>query len=188
MWDSNWLGLTKRDATPVHPETDRDQPGRVSHRQADMTEMGHERLAGFEDLVRLRVHVEGQSHIAAQFISQDVERGLEDSRDGRGHPAFPAQTPDVRPEGVEIGEHRHRAFDQGNIVSVGYRITHLAGFRGNSRKPGGVKEGGRIINQRVVFIFAHKRLVFRRLDVIEAAGVRQADARNAVVAQANRLG
>ena len=63
----------------------------------------------------------------------------------------------------------------------------LADLGGDARQPDVVEEAGRVVDQRVVFVGAHEGLVLGRLDVVEAGGVRDVDAGDAVVAQPDGL-
>ncbi len=94
----------------------------------------------------------------------------------------------MRPEGVKVGEHGHRAFDKGKVVAIRTAFPRPANFRGNPRQPDVVKKSGGIFYERVVLVLLHEGIVLGWLHVVEAGGVRDANAGNAVVSQADGLG
>ena len=171
----------------MHPETDRHLAGRVGRAQPDVHQVRHERLAGREDFSRLGRHVHRQSDVAAQLVGDNVEGRLEDSGNRGNRAALVAQALDLRTEGVEVGQHRHAALHQREVVAVGRRLADARDFSRDAREPDIVEESGRIVDQDIVLILTHEGAVLRRLDVVEAGRVRNADAGNAIVPEPRRL-
>ena len=171
----------------MHPEADGHLFRRVRSRQTHVAQVRHERFAGLEDFIGLGVHIHHQPHIAAEFVGEDVKGCLEDPRDGGGRATFGSEPGDLRAESVKVREHGHGTFDEREVITVGGRLADFADLRGSAGKPHVVKEGSWVIDEGVVFVGVHEGVVFGGLDVIETGGVWNAEARNAVVAQPDRL-
>ena len=63
--------------------------------------MWHQGLAGGEDLLRPLEQVCDKPQISAQLVGDDVERGFQDPRDGRGHPRLFPHALDLAAHGVD---------------------------------------------------------------------------------------
>ena len=90
--------------------------------QADpghVEQVGSERLAGGQYLLRLLHQVIGQPDVAAELVRDDVERSLENTGNGRDGPGLLAQAPGMRAEGGEVLQHRHAALHEREAVAIG---------------------------------------------------------------------
>jgi hypothetical protein len=83
-----------------------------------MKQVGHQGLAGLQDLLWLRQHIHGQPHVATQLVAKDVKGCLQDPRDRRDGAAFLLELLALWSERVEVIKHRHPAFDQREVVPV----------------------------------------------------------------------
>src|ERR1041384_8188032 len=96
------LWTDKGHTAAVQPKADRHLLNWIGGREADVAQVRHEGLAGFQDFVWLRAHVHRQAHIPAQLVPKNIKWRFENARNRRRHAAFGAQACDLRTEGDKV--------------------------------------------------------------------------------------
>ena len=111
------VGRKEGHAAAVHPQPDRHVLVRIGAHQGDLQQVRRQGLAGGQHFLRLPEQVHAQALVAPQLVGQDVERRLENSGDRPHRSRLASQGRRVRPEGVEVGHHRHAALQKRHVAA-----------------------------------------------------------------------
>ena len=171
----------------MHPESDGDVPVGVGRGQSKMCEVRHEGLTGRQDLVASLLQVIDKSQISAQLVGDEVHGRTQHPGDSGNSAALRTQSPLLFSPGLEELHHRHGPFDQREIVLERHGTVDGAQWNGNARQPDVVEVAGGVVDERVVFIRLHPRLVRWWFPVLMPHVGRQVNAGRHVVLQPHGL-
>ena len=153
-----------------------------------MVQVRHQRFAGRQHLVRPRHQIVDQTQVAAQLVGQDVHRRLEDAGDGRDRARLAPQPVDLPGNDMKYCIMAMPPLRNDRLCSSVIGSPTRPDRFGDTRQPDVVQKAGRVLDQLIVLVRLHERVVLGRLEVLEAHVGRHVDTGHAVVPQADALG
>ena len=92
-------------------------------------------LARGFDLFRIFHQVHRQANVAPEFVTDDVQRGLQNTGYSRDSPGFAPEKCVLRAVRTKVIEHCHSAFEKGHVIAERCRLTRSGNIGLCTRQP-----------------------------------------------------